>query len=141
MKGISPLIAAVLLIAVTMAIAGVMASWATTFSGGRLSSASTESQCIGSLDISALSFSNQNVTLKVRNLGDINLTGLTANIEYSDINNNILNIDMTTYGIPAALGSTETAFFNYDTGSVTKPQRIEVLAGNCKSYPSILFFT
>ena len=36
-KGVSPLIATVLLIAVTMAIAGVMATWATTFTAGKAS--------------------------------------------------------------------------------------------------------
>ena len=41
LKGISPLIAAVLLIAFTMAIAGILAIWATTFSQQRLQSAAT----------------------------------------------------------------------------------------------------
>lgn len=140
MKGISPLIAAVLLIAVTMAIAGVMASWATTFSGGRLSSASTESECIGSLDISSLKFTDQNITLKVRNLGEVNLTGLKANVEYDDVSKNKLNIVVKDYGVPDPLTPTTTAFMVYDTNDDATPQSIEIIAESCKSYPATLFF-
>ncbi len=50
-KGISPLIATVLLIGFTMAVAAILASWATTFSAGRVSelekTAVAESRCRG----------------------------------------------------------------------------------------------
>ncbi|MCD6435199.1 MAG: hypothetical protein J7L15_02245 [Clostridiales bacterium] len=49
MKGISPLIAAVLLIAVTMTIAGIMASWASSFVKTQIRTAQNQSEamCFG----------------------------------------------------------------------------------------------
>jgi flagellin-like protein len=138
-KGISPLIASVLLIAFTMAIAGIMATWATTFSRERLDVASDESECVGALDLSSLTFANGMITGKIRNVGTrINLTEFVASVEYSDITRNteykLKNYNITT------LSPAETAFFTINTTDITKPEKLEVIAGNCPRQPSILFF-
>ena len=62
-KGISPLIAAVLLIAFTMVIAGLMATWATNL----VKTETSELECIGALSIDPPTFSGSTVTVKIRN--------------------------------------------------------------------------
>src|SRR3989338_4186507 len=88
-KGVSPLIATVLLIAVTMAIAGVMATWATTFTAGKVEEANIGADCIGALDISSLTFNNQTASVKIRNVAErINLTSIRVSLEYGDVTKN-----------------------------------------------------
>jgi flagellin-like protein len=140
-KGISPLIASVLLIAFTMAIAGIMATWATTFSRERLGGASEESECIGALDLSNLAFNNGTLSVKIRDLSDkINLTDLAATIEYSDPSKNRANIDISDYNATDPLSPGSTTFFVFDTGDPTKPKTIEVSSRNCAKQSSILTF-
>jgi flagellin-like protein len=140
LKGISPLIAAVLLIAITMALAGVMASWATQFSVSRLTKTDQETNCIGALDLSSLKFDNGTVTLKIRNIGDINLTNMKANLEYGDATKNKLDIKLKDYNVTDPLNPASTTFFIYSTGTTDKPDKIEVYSENCKSYPVPLLF-
>src|SRR3990167_6520497 len=107
-KGVSPLIATVLLIAVTMAIAGVMATWATTFTAGKVEEANIGAECIGAIDISSLSFSNTTVSIKIRNVADrINLTNIKASVEYSDATLN-KQVDIKNYNAtdPISPGTT-----------------------------------
>ncbi len=139
-KGISPLIAAVLLIAFTMAIAGIMATWATQFSTQKIEQSSAEAECIGILDIGSLSFSNTTVSVRVKNLGDrINLTDITAVVEYSDASKNkqylIKNFNATD---PLAPGG--VTFFIVNTGETSKPSKIQLFSSNCKKNPSELRF-
>lgn len=140
MKGISPLIASVLLIAVTMAIAGVLASWATQFSAGRLTRTNEEANCIGALDISSLKFDAGMITLKIRNIGNINLTNLKANVEYDDVSKNKADVALKTYNITDPLAPGSTTYLRYNSGENTMPDKIEILSENCKSYPAMLFF-
>ena len=140
LKGVSPLIASVLLIAVTMAIAGVMATWATTFTAGKVQEANAGADCIGALDISSLGFSNTTVSVKIRNVADrLNLTDIKASMEYSDIAKN-KQINIKDYNTTDPLSPGSTTWLVYDTGSSTKPNKIEVLASNCLKYPVTLFF-
>jgi flagellin-like protein len=140
MKGISPLIASVLLIAFTMAIAGIMATWATTFSRERLTGAGEEADCIGALDLSSLSFSNGVVTVKIRNVSNnLNLTGLKAYLEYTSSAKN-KEYSLKDYNVTDSLPPASTAFFIVDTGDATKPKQIEISAANCAKEPSILLF-
>lgn len=143
MKGISPLIAAVLLIAFTMAIAGIMASWATTFSTGRLEGAKAGAICIGVLDLDAttLNFDGGNVSVKIRNKSaKLNLTGLKADLDYADPTKSKTNIVLSNYNVSDPLGPTTSSWFIYDTGDSTQPTRITVVAENCPDYPAALDF-
>lgn len=140
LKGVSPLIAAVLLIAVTMAIAGVMATWATTFTAGKVEEANIGADCIGALDISSLTFNNQTASVKIRNVAErINLTSIRVSLEYGDVTKN-KEVSIKDYNSTDPLSPGSTTWFIYDTGSTTKPQKIEVLSSNCLKYPSTLFF-
>jgi len=139
-KGISPLIASVLLIAFTMAIAGIMATWATTFSTERLASAEETAQCIGVLDISSLAYNNGTISVKIRNVGEIrNLTGLRATIEYADTSKNKEYI-LKSYNVTDPLSSASTTWFTVDTGVYTKPEQIGIIASNCPKNPATLRF-
>lgn len=139
-KGVSPLIAAVLLIAVTMAIAGVMATWATTFTAGKVEEANIGADCIGAIDISSLTFSNTTVSVKIRNVAErINLTGVKASIEYTDATRN-KEINIKDYNATDPLSPGSTTWLIYNTGLAVKPQKIELLAFNCLKYPATLFF-
>lgn len=140
LKGISPLIAAVLLIAVTMAIAGVMASWATQFSGGKLIQTEKEANCIGALDISSLKFDKGIVTVKIRNIGNINLTDFKANIEYDDVTKNKVDLLLKNFNITDPLAPGSTTFLIYNTSGTSTPDKIEIFSDNCKSYPASLLF-
>ena len=139
-KGVSPLIASVLLIAVTMAIAGVMATWATTFTAGKVEEANVGADCIGAVDISSLAFTNMTVTVKIRNVADrFNLTNIKASVEYGDVTKN-KEINIRDYNATDPLPPGTTTWLIYNTGSTDKPNKIEVLASNCIKYPATLFF-
>jgi len=84
-KGLSPLVATVLLVAITMTIAGVLAFWASTFTkGGLPSENATQSlqQCTGAdFDIYYQSYNSTTgvLTIVFQNTGsaDITLTNIT----------------------------------------------------------------
>jgi flagellin-like protein len=140
LKGISPLIASVLLIAFTMAIAGIMATWATTFSTERLATASGSAECIGILDISSLSYNNGTVSVKIKNIGElINLTGLRATLEYSDSSKNKEYI-LKDYNVTDPLQPASTTWFTVNTGVYLKPLKIEVISLNCPKHSASLNF-
>lgn len=147
-KGISPLIAAVLLIVFTMTIAGFMATWATQLTEGNLGSAETGASCIGALDVSSISFAtNQtdkkndppdgNVTFRLRNIGnDIELSGLTADLIYADSSKSSAhsNIDLSDYGATDPLTEGTTTWIIYNTSDLEKPQTLSVWSSNCPEY-------
>lgn len=140
-KGISPIIAAVLLIAFTLAIGGIVASWATSFSSQKLTQTEEKSDCIGALDISNLKFEGTTVSLKVKNLASrLNLTDIKASLEYSDpvkskANNDIAMYDSTNAKVTGAISRNlapgASDVFIYNTGDSTKPTKIQVVASNC----------
>ena len=101
-KGISPLVAAVLLIAVTMTIAGVLAYWASTFVRGQTDTFADEpitGECnFGNFLIDACSYDsgNERLTFILDNIGTVNLKNITAFVIYSD---NTLNATQTNQSI------------------------------------------
>ena len=135
-KGISPLIAAVLLVAFTMAIAGIMAAWATTFAQGKLTEATT---CALALRILDLKFTNGNITVRVVNENNnANLTDIRFSILYADPVKNKENLFLKTYNAdvdPLAPSEKQTVIVNV-TDNLTEPTDIEVTAGNCPRTPA-----
>src|SRR3989338_197785 len=109
MKGVSPLIAAVLLIAFTMAIAGFIGTWGTVFLQTELHGAAIEGECISALDISSLDYKNGKIFLKLRNTAKINLTGLRATVEYSKTEKNTEYL-LENYGVPNSISPASTYF-------------------------------
>lgn len=97
-KGISPLVAAVLLIAVTMTIAGVLAYWASTFIGTEVEAFDDESvanECnFGRFRIDACTYdsANQRATFILDNIGTVELLNISVYAVYPD---NGINVSFT----------------------------------------------
>lgn len=138
-KGISPLIAAVLLVAFTMAIAGIMAAWATTFAQGRL----TEASCALSLRVLDLKFTNGNVSVRVINENNgLNLTDLKFSLLYSDSLKNRENLLLKSYNgeaDPLAPSERQTVIIN-TSDNASEPEKVEIVAGNCPKVPALAKF-
>ncbi|MBI5061275.1 MAG: hypothetical protein HZB67_03095 [Candidatus Aenigmarchaeota archaeon] len=91
-KGISPLVASVLLIAFTLSIAGIMATWSTSFVRGKTSVITSQAECIGSLDVEVKNYQSgvdgsgnavANVTLMIRNpKSTISLSDILISLEF-----------------------------------------------------------
>lgn len=91
MKGISPLVATVLLIAFTVAVAGLLSSWLTGFTSSTTqqvaqSSSNTLSCSYGGLSLGSLKYSSSNVTLtgNIENTGTVSLGNFSISIIYSN---------------------------------------------------------
>jgi len=85
MKGISPLIAAVLLIAVTMTIAGLLAFWASSFIRERVEAWGEEECLLANFRVySCNNVGWNNVTMILENLKDVELKNVTAYIRYTN---------------------------------------------------------
>jgi flagellin-like protein len=85
-KGISPLVAAVLLIAVTMTIAGLLAYWAASFVKTSLPETNeTETQCrFADFSIYSCTYSNRTVNLILENTQNVDLEDLKAYFIFSN---------------------------------------------------------
>lgn len=100
-KGISPLVAAVILIAATMSIAGILSFWASGFVKTRLGEAgnvTVESSCLGAeFKLHSGSYDNETLTLIVDNIRPVDLVLESLYLFYPDkpmipksLNNTIL---------------------------------------------------
>jgi flagellin-like protein len=136
-KGISPLIASVLLIAFTMAIAGIMATWATTFTRQKMDISSQDAECIGAIDLGAVEFSNTTLSVKIKNVGLINLTGLKAYTEYSNKANS-KQYTMKDYNFSDPFIPGSLAWLVVDTGDTAQPLKVTVMAQNCPKNEAII---
>ena len=130
------MIAAVLLIAFTMTIAGLMAAWAQSWTGTTLGSA----QCALALSVDDLKFEDSIVTVSLRNTNNrINLTDLVASVSYSDLTKNKDYI-LRDYGADDPLAPLMGTVAVINTSDPTIPERIRVVAGNCPDAPTIGYF-
>ena len=139
LKGISPLIAAVLLIAFTMAIAGILAIWATTFSQQRLQSAAT----CPALGVQDLTYNTATDEISIR------LLNTNRNAAQTDIKVSIIYADGTVAegmtfsadGTIDALGVESYTFINSPLNTAGKPttnpvpSRAEILTSECPTTP------
>jgi flagellin-like protein len=82
MKGISPLVATVLLIAITMTIAGMLAYWASSFVMTRTEEVE-ESECVRAFfTIYSCKYDNGNLNFVLKNDRYVELKNLTAYVLY-----------------------------------------------------------
>jgi len=89
MKGVSPLIATVLLIAFTVAIGGLISVWLTGFTRTQTESvgsqASTSITCSnGGLSLFSVSYCNPYLTGKITNTGTVSLGNISLTITFSN---------------------------------------------------------
>lgn len=85
MKGISPIVAAVLLIAITMTIAGGLALWATRLVGEQLPNPEEIIECkLANFDFLSCTYnaSTQNLIFSLINRGSLEMKNLTAILSY-----------------------------------------------------------
>ncbi|MEM7826997.1 MAG: archaellin/type IV pilin N-terminal domain-containing protein [Candidatus Aenigmatarchaeota archaeon] len=141
LKGISPLIATVLLIALTMTIAGIIATWASSFTQVRLEEikSNTTEGCIGAnLKVSNARIINGTGYFTLENIGTATLRDFKAYLFYSNPANDevlnssrcywVANSSYTLANIILEPGDIYT--FNF-TNSSASPLRIRITAGNC----------
>jgi len=125
MKGISPLIASVILIAVTLAIAGILSTWALQFVGRAQTGITTRTECIGALQFTVPpTYSGGNLTLSYINTKTtISLDNLTA--IYTLPNGQVGQYVLGTLNANAATSR------SFNVGS-TKPANLKISAINCE---------
>ena len=102
-KGLSPLVAAVLLIAVTMTIAGLLAYWAASFVGSSLPETNiTDIECRSAIfEIYSCTYNSESESASVilRNRGDSEIKGLKAFIFY--INGSVSDAILMSDNLPS----------------------------------------
>jgi len=133
-KGISPLIAAVLLIAFTITIATFLASWSTTFTRTKTEEFSRTGEEITAecqyarlvIENAVYDGVNDKITAVVWNMGKTDLSNFQFNIYYSDIN--ITKATPSNYNITLKNG--DFATFVVDNVTST-PQKIQVRSLLC----------
>ena len=137
MKGISPMIASVVLIAVTLAIAGILTTWSVQFVGQKGSSILKQSDCLGALevDLDFIRFNpqSQNLAFIIRNTkNNIDLTGIKAFLTYNDAT--LKDFDLTTCCNITTLVPLSAKSVVVSTGRADKPARLDLVATNCPDY-------
>ncbi|MDY6776593.1 MAG: archaellin/type IV pilin N-terminal domain-containing protein [Candidatus Nanohaloarchaea archaeon] len=133
-KGVSPLIAAVLLIAFTMAVAAIVTSWVTTFTQERTEQLGNRSeemiQCsYAGINIYEATFDSQNnvTDVSIENTGTVDLANVSAT---AFAGSELLG---TTYISDLRAGETDTSTID---GTNQKPDTIRATTKNCPSVSS-----
>jgi len=129
-KGISPLIATVLLIAFTMAIAGIMATWATSFVQAKITETENQTSvtCAGMLSIDARIIDGKGYAVVTVETTTQTLSSFRGYLFYSDPSKN----EALSLNQSINLSSGEIHTFNF-TNSSANPLYISITAGNCPS--------
>ncbi len=133
-KGISPLIAVVLLIAFTIAVGAIIGAWVTTFSRGKtgeLSEGAEETlNCAGA----GLRFDTDDIgtsRVLIRNTGDVNLWEFTITvINESSQNATSYPVDQFNSSTNALTPQQPGAISN-SSMSISAGHTVRVVAGNC----------
>lgn len=129
-KGLSPLIATVLLIAFTMAIAGIMASWATQFVSAQISGVQNQSvgiTCSGSATVDARIINGKGYAIVSIDSATQDLTEWKGYLLYDDPSKNE-NAQLSNPSIRLRTGDVYT--FNF-TNTSANPRYLRISAGNC----------
>jgi flagellin-like protein len=140
-KGISAIIATVLLIAFTVAVAGILSSWLTSFTTSSTQTVKSQSDAeltcsYGGISLSSLKYSGGYLSGNIDNTRTISLGGLTIQIIFT--NKTIQNVKLCSTGTTtvscsisnASLSPRETTTFNITTTSDYDTIRIYT---NCSS--------
>ena len=132
-KGVSPLVAAVLLIALTMAIAGIMATFATNISTTKLAEAK---RCSPGLSLLDLDFKSGNITVRMVNNNKNNeMEKIKVSVIYSDATKNKENIVLSTYAPKDSLNPLERMTVIMTLNDTTKPEKVEMISETCPEIP------
>lgn len=128
-KGVSPLVAAVLLIALTMAIAGILATFATNISTTRLTEAK---RCSPGLSLLDLDFKNGNITVRMVNNNRNNaMEGINLFVVYEDKTKNKEKLPLSAYAPKDSLAPLDRMTIVIPTNDTTRPERLEIVSTTC----------
>jgi flagellin-like protein len=127
-KGVSPLIAAVLLIAFTMAVAAILTAWVTTFTQEQTGAVENQSdqviECSGGvIDVLDSDSNGNQLNITVANVGTVGFDNLTVTVLSggSVVGSNYIN----------GLASGDTSFKQIDLSGA--PDKVRVASRNCPS--------
>jgi flagellin-like protein len=140
-KGISTIIASVLMIAFTVAVAGILSGWLTSFTTSSTQTVKSQSDIeltcsYGGISLKSLKYSNNNMSGYIDNTRQISLGGITLQILFT--NKSIQNIKLCSIGgntvvcnsANASISPRETTSFNVSTNSNYEKIRVYT---NCSS--------
>ncbi len=127
MKGISPIVASVLLIAITMTIAGVLAYWSSTFVSTSLP---TQNVTVAQCRVAQFEFFNckynstsQTITFSLNNIRTVDLGNLTAFVEYPN--------GTITSGVSLSPALTANTIKSYSVSGVSSDFSIILIKTSC----------
>jgi flagellin-like protein len=127
-KGISPLVAVIMLIAFTMIVAGILAGWATRFATEQRS---ILEKCVrANIVIKRATCANDNISIMLYNAGTVPLKGFQVQATY---NNETLM--PTTWSKPddsVAANSFETFTYNLSSSVVNDVNFVEIRSMECQ---------
>jgi len=136
-KGISPLIASVLLIAFTMTIAGLMAAWATSYVSGQTEKLTEQSEttksCSGAnfrIESDTMK-TNTSVTVVLYNSGGVDFTNMNVNMFYTNSTDVIIQ---KISNVSGALKRGDLKSFKVDnnqTAAGAPLTKMTIIADNC----------
>ena len=131
LKGISPLVAVIMLIAFTMVVAGILASWASQFALTQRAQIQTCSQASIFLQSGIYSSGAETLDIMVWNNGDVPLSGFTALITF--INETVFSHSRNDMNI--SIGSIETLQI---TGMTSDIKQVVVRSNECRGAQDML---
>ena len=127
-KGVSPLLATVLLILVAVGIGAIVWVWTTGFVGQATSEAgqvTTEMCTKGRFEVTSCSYASQQVTLWLKNTGDIDLNSFRVVVRDSAGNVTVKDYNTVNLEERGGMGSVTV------TNITSKPAKVEVYSNDC----------
>lgn len=128
-KGVSPLIAAVLLIAFTMAVAAILTAWVTTFTKEKAGEVGNQSDQLIECSYAGLTVYDAHynsgasrLDVTIANTGSVNLRNVTAYV--------FSNAAVQGQSPPISISSSELKSTNI-TGINSRPDRIRITTSQC----------
>ena len=132
-KGLSPIIAVVLLIAIVVVLGGMLASWISNFVTTNLQRDTCSITTMYSVSDITYNATSNEVMVRVKNMGDDDLYNFTVEAD----NGTAIAVLPATYP-PASYvlnpGRTQYVIANGTYHNITNIRTIKVLVGSCPSY-------
>lgn len=149
MKGISPVIAAVLLIAITVAVGVMISSWVTQWVSNKTTQTGTG--CVThtnyKIDSATFSTATSNMTIVITNLGRVDLYGFEVEVQnvteiytYNETDTRLKISPNVTESSPLKEQRSAIIIVNmeggYHTGLGSSADRLKVLNKACPAFPA-----
>jgi len=129
MKGVSPLIASVLLIAITMTLAAILASFVSSYTQQQLSTLET---CVGgTITFATADYPDldANIVTAIVDVSNVDLSGFK--IEAINSTGDVISVTATGGATSIAAGSSGTVRADFTGKGIVEGDKARVVAGNC----------